>query len=500
MPAPSTPADLLTHPLWRAEDLGRPVPDSPHAVSACLPTWRDNVGYEEQEPRVMQRLTTGYPRFVYNRLCRDLFVECERRFARAGESCLAFPSRRSAEQFAEFVQRRGDCEVRLCEFGRHGIWAACFSSAAAATAKSFWQHCGVGVSSRQAQAALEGRDPPDGRAAKQTIRERIAGVVHVPPDSLYLCPSGMSALFLLHRVLSRLFPERKTVQFGFPYVDGLKVQQCYGPGVHFYPKGDAADLAALSGVIRREPIGAICTELPTNPLLTSPDLRALRRLADEAGCPLVVDDTVASFANVDVLPVADVSWSSLTKYFSGRGDAMGGVLVVNPDSRFAGRITPLLQEEWEDLLWSEDAIRLAENSADFRERVAAINTTAERLADFLAGHPAVAQVHYPKFRTPELYRAFLRPGGGYGGLLSVEVHDGPRNAARFFDALHVSKGPNLGTSYTLACPFTILAHYNELDFAERCGVSRWLVRVAVGMEGAEELIGRFGEALGVVEW
>ncbi len=248
-------------------------------------------------------------------------------------------------------------------------------------------------------------------------------------------------------------------------------------------------------MVRREPIGAICTELPTNPLLTSPDLRALRRLADEAGCPLVVDDTVASFVNVDVLPVADVSWSSLTKYFSGRGDAMGGVLVLNPKGRFADRLAPLLREEWEDLLWSEDAIQLAENSADFRERVAAINTTAERLADYLAAHPAVARVHYPKYRTPELYRTFLRPGGGFGGLLSVEVHDGARNATRFYDALRVSKGPNLGTSYTLACPFTILAHYNELDFAERCGVSRWLVRVAVGMEGAEELIGRFGEAL-----
>ena len=497
MSAPSTPADLLSHPLWRPEDLGRPIPDSPHAVSACLPTWRDNIGYEEQEPRVMQRLTTGYPRFVYNRLCRDLFAECERRFARAGESCLAFPSRRSAEQFAEFVQRRGECEVRRCEFGRHGIWAACFPQTAAATAKAFWQHCGVGVSSRQAQAALEGREPPDGQAAKEIIRDRIAAVGGVPPESLYLCPSGMSALFLLHRLLVRLFPGRRTVQFGFPYVDGLKIQQCCGPGVNFFPKGDAADLAALAHVIRREPIGAICTELPTNPLLTSPDLRSLRRLADEAGCPLVIDDTVASFVNVDVLPVADVSWSSLTKYFSGRGDAMGGVLIVNPNSKFAGQLAPLLHEEWEDLLWSEDAIRLAENSVDFRERVAAINETAERLADFLTGHPAVAQVHYPKFRTPDLYRAFLRPGSGYGGLLSIEVYDGPSNAARFFDALRVSKGPNLGTTYTLACPFTILAHYNELDFAERCGVSRWLVRVAVGMEPVEDLIARFAEALAI---
>ena len=50
-------------------------------------------------------------------------------------------------------------------------------------------------------------------------------------------------------------------------------------------------------------------------------------------------------------------------------------------------------------------------------------------------------------------------------------------------------------NYTLACPFTILAHYNELDFAESCGVSRWLIRVSVGLEPADELIDRFREAL-----
>ena len=66
-------SDMLTDPLWKAEHLGRSIPDSPHAVSACLPTWLDCVGYEEQEPRVVSKLTTGYPRFVYNRLCRELF-------------------------------------------------------------------------------------------------------------------------------------------------------------------------------------------------------------------------------------------------------------------------------------------------------------------------------------------------------------------------------------------------------------------------------------------
>jgi cystathionine gamma-synthase len=70
-----------------------------------------------------------------------------------------------------------------------------------------------------------------------------------------------------------------------------------------------------------------------------------------------------------------------------------------------------------------------------------------------------------------------------------------RTAPRFFDALRIAKGPNLGTNFSLCCPYTILAHYNELEFVERCGISRYLVRVSVGLEEADWLIGRFLEAL-----
>ena len=94
---------------------------------------------------------------------------------------------------------------------------------------------------------------------------------------------------------------------------------------------------------------------------------------------------------------------------------------------------------------------------------------------------------------------FLRRNGGFGGLLSLELIDPERNAPKFYDALRVCKGPNLGMNYTLACPFTILAHYHELDFAERCGVSRWLIRVSVGLEDADDLIGRFDAALAATE-
>ena len=52
----------------------------------------------------------------------------------------------------------------------------------------------------------------------------------------------------------------------------------------------------------------------------------------------------------------------------------------------------------------------------------------------------------------------------------------------FYNALAVSKGPSLGTTFTLVCPYTLLAHYTELDWAAQYGVHADLIRVSVGTE------------------
>jgi cystathionine gamma-synthase len=202
--------------------------------------------------------------------------------------------------------------------------------------------------------------------------------------------------------------------------------------------------------------------------------------------------------NVDVLPVADVVTCSLTKFFSGAGDVIAGSLVLNPRRPGAGRLREALAAEYEDLLDPEDAVVLERNSRDCVERVRKINQTAERLCDALRTHPLVERIDYPKYQDCENYRACLRPGGGYGGLFSLLLKNAERTAPRFFDALPIAKGPNLGTNFSLCCPYTILAHYNELDFVERCGISRYLVRVSVGLEQPESLIARFLRALDLV--
>src|SRR5688572_6777869 len=82
--------------------LGEPLPASKHAVSVSLPKWADVVGYEEAEPRVINAMKTGYPRFVYNPITKKLFNEAEKKFAKENEFCLVFPSERIARLGQEF--------------------------------------------------------------------------------------------------------------------------------------------------------------------------------------------------------------------------------------------------------------------------------------------------------------------------------------------------------------------------------------------------------------
>ncbi|MCY2992195.1 MAG: PLP-dependent transferase [Planctomycetota bacterium] len=487
--------DLLRAPLWRAEDLGKPLPPSPHANSVCLPTWGDVIDYEKAEPRVLGRLQTGYPRFFIHPLTVQLFAECARRFAGPDEFCHVYPSHAAALRSVESVRRWSGHQGRIQSWATAGPYVCCFPRAAEEAARKHWRHTGEGISSRHAEALLLGTPESAASVAKRVVREQIAQWVGVPADSVYLFSSGMSAIYTVYRAVNRLFPGRRSVQFGFPYVDTLKLQQDLGPGAHFFPRGDEQDLHRFTELLRTEPVSAVYCEFPSNPLLVSPDLAALAELAERHGFPLVVDETLGTYVNVDLRPVADVLITSLTKYFTGAGDVLAGAAILNPRGRWSLGLSDALAREYEDTLWGDDAVRLAQYAADFPERVQRINRTAEQVCDFCRSHPAIAEVYYPKFRTPGHYTAFQRTGGGYGGLFSLLLEDPAHTTPRFFDALQLCKGPNLGTYFSLCCPFTLLAHYQELDWAESCGVSRYLVRVSVGLEEPRDLIQRLDEAL-----
>jgi len=472
---------LHAHPRCRVEDLGAPIPDSPHAVSVCLPTWADVIGYEEKEPRVIDRMRTGYPRFFFHPLIEQVRASLE---AKPGRDVLPFANEVAAKQCAELA---GGKAVET-----DGLWAAYFPSENLPTARAYWQHAGRILSSRAAEDWLKSRRlaPPDAEL-ERSLRNLLSGWSGAPTENISLHPSGMAAIFTAFEAVTAKRPGKRTIMFGFPYTDTLKILSKFGSGVEFYPRGDASDLAALKRLLANEEIAGIFCEFPSNPLLHVPDLPALHALAASHGVPVIVDDTIGTFFNVDVLPHADLIATSLTKAISGEGDVMAGALTVNPRGSFA----ETLPSTEPGGIYARDLQVLVRNAPNFPERMRIANDNALHLARFLAAHPAIESVWYPGLDPSPVYGQLRKPEGGYGAVLSFLPRDAAKNTPRIFESLEISRGISLGTTYSLVCPYVQLAHYHELAWAKDCGIDPLLLRVAVGTEPWNELQARFSSAL-----
>jgi len=266
--------------------------------------------------------------------------------------------------------------------------------------------------------------------------------------------------------------------------------------VILYGHGTAKDLNDLEARLNNgQRIQALFCELPSNPQLASPDLHRIRRLADKHGFVVACDETLGTFVNVDVLPFVDIAMTSLTKIFSGASNVMGGSVLLNPRSKYYDTLHARLDAEWEDILFPADISVLAANCGDFVERVKYCSHTAIAVAELLSRHPTVQKVHYPSLvPTRYLYDRYRRPDGGYGYVLSVVFHD-PEVGVKFYDNLDVCKGTSIGANFTLAVPYAQLAHFRELDLAERNGVPKHIVRISVGCDDTEKLLARVRDAL-----
>ncbi|VEU24058.1 DEKNAAC105229 [Brettanomyces naardenensis] len=340
------------------------------------------------------------------------------------------------------------------------------------------------------------------KEAKRLLRERIAtqsDPKYTNTDLVYLYPSGMASVFNAHQVLLHTLTDRKdckSVCFGFPYVDTLNILKKWGAGVHFYGFGDEESLDEFQKRLETgEKILGLFCECPSNPMLTTPDLKRIHALSEKYDFAVVVDDTVGNASNIEVIPYCDLVVSSLTKVFSGDSNVMAGSMVVNRQSRYFDKFKKYLDDNYEDCFWDQDAIFLERNSRDFVRRSKVMNSNALAVLKLFTESPLIDKTFYPSIeKSREYYDAVKKPDGGYGALISVIFNDSA-DAVCFFNTVRLSKGPSLGTNFTLVCPYAILAHYQELDEVEKWGVDRNMVRLSIGMEPEAELIGILREAL-----
>ncbi len=473
--------------------MGRPLPDCPHACAVSLPTWESVIGYEEGRDRVIKKMEAGYPRFFLHPLVKRLFAKATEEIAESGKRAIVFPHKRAAQGAQRYVERKIAVATRIASY-EDGMQALIIPDTAIGVAMEYWRFTGEVVSSRQAEDLLNEKVPEG--SSTVILKQQLAEFSGAELDDHFIYESGMAGIFSAYRAVMNLFPSKKTLQLEFPYVDALKVQQRFGNGVVFLYDAEGEDFDAAVRRIQEGEFAAVFCEVPSNPLLRTVNLPRVSEACRQGGVPLVVDDTVASSVNLEVLKYADLVTTSLTKWVSGVGDVMAGLVTLNEESVWATEFRSFFNEDTDggSRLYAGDCLALTANMRSYRARVMASNVNGELVADYLHEHPAVGRVWYPKYNTPHEYNLIRRENSGYGGLVSFTLKQ-PRKMPKVYDALELCKGPSLGTEFTLASPYTMLAHYFELDWAEACGVSPNLLRLSVGIEDGEVIIGALARAL-----
>ncbi len=484
--------DLLANPAWQDEDLGFPLPDSNHACSVCLPTWDAVIGYEEGREKVIRRLRSGYPRFFKHPTVERLFENARAEIAAEGEDVLLLPTRTSVQRAHRWMEKQAETAIRITSY--NGFQALVFPAKHKKLADQYWRFTGEGISSREAQDYLDG-NLREGRKSHLLSRV-IAKLNGGQEDHTFIFASGISAGLAALRALPGLREGKKTLQIEFPYVDTLKIQDRFGNGVVYLNEASGESFDEALQRIRAGEFAGVFTEIPSNPLLRTIDLIRLSEACSFSRTPLILDDSATGPLNVDALRYADVLTSSLTKWVSGAGDVLAGAATVRADSPLAGDLRDSISEDATDCapLYIADAEVLISNIKGYAKRNTTINENALQIVDFLKNHPAVAEVWHPSITQTTNYDMVKRKKGGYGGLLSFTLAS-PKKTPKAYDALKLSKGPSFGAPFTLVCPYTLLAHYEELKWTEDCGVPTNLLRVSVGTEPVETVIQAFKDAL-----
>jgi cystathionine gamma-synthase len=130
-------------------------------------------------------------------------------------------------------------------------------------------------------------------------------------------------------------------------------------------------------------------------------------------------------------------------------------------------------------------------------RVLRQNETADKIAHFLAKHPAVRRVYYPGLVSHPDYQVAVEQMAAFGGVVSFELEADLKGTGRFIDQLQIPYiGPSLGGVESLVEQVALVSYY-ELSTEERAeiGISDSLVRLAVGIESAEDLLADLAQAL-----
>jgi cystathionine gamma-synthase len=269
-----------------------------------------------------------------------------------------------------------------------------------------------------------------------------------------------------------------------------------GLDVHF---ADFLDLdAAREAIDTTRPDAVIC-EVLTNPLVRVVEVDAIAEAAQAAGSRLLVDNTFATPLLLRPLEVgADAVVHSTTKFLNGHGDVLGGVIAGSSwDMRQAYELRKLLGA----MPSAFDAWLVLRGMRTLAVRMRQQCDNAAKLAAWLADREDIARVYYPGLPGDAGHEAAQRLFGGdyYGSVLAFEVKGLDRAGAfRFVERLKlIRRVTSLGDVFSIVLHPASASH-RALTPEQRAeqGITEGVLRLSVGIEGADDLMADIEQALG----
>ena len=256
-------------------------------------------------------------------------------------------------------------------------------------------------------------------------------------------------------------------------------------------------------------------ETISNPLMQVPDIACIARIAHAKGAVLVVDGSVTTPCLIKGSALGvDVMVHSSTKLISGGATSVGGVIVdtglrdwsdvpnLERFSRFGewAFLVRLRREVYRDLgacMAPQTAYLQSLGLETLSLRMERACDSCRQLAQYLAGHPRIRQVHYPGLADSPFHTVAMEQfNGRCGSILSFELDDKPA-AFVFLNRLRIiRRATNLGDNASLAIhPASTI--FNEYAPEEKAalGVTDGLVRLSVGIETLDDLIRDLDQAL-----
>ena len=319
-------------------------------------------------------------------------------------------------------------------------------------------------------------------------------------------PSGMSAEDTLIRLLAR--PGDQIVHSTDVYGGTHKLLSVIKPAEGIASESvDLTDVDVAARAIRRARPQIVWVETPSNPFLTVTDIAAIAELTHEVGGLLVVDNTFATPVLQRPLDLgADAVVHSTTKYVAGHSDVVGGAFVLRDDLTLPAHVTPFFDEadaaaEAVKLQMTlghvpspRDTYLAHRGLKTLALRVERHCENAQRVAEYLAEHPKVTSVHYPGLASDPGHGIAQRQNPrGVGGVLSFQV-------ATEEAAIRLSTRTRLfALAASLGAPESLIEHPAIMTHSTRAGgvggVPGTLLRLAVGLEDAGDLIADLEQAL-----